>query len=391
MNDDSEGNMSKRQTADDSDGAARGPRWQQLVRKPLRGAPAYHVPAHPNAVKLDANESPYPLSRATLEALGRELAQAALHRYPDAAALELRRVIAGRLAVSVDEVMLGNGSDELIALLCATFAEPRAPGQTASIAYAVPGFVVYRTAALAHGLTPIEVPFGARFAPDEAALLAAVATHKPNLVFLATPNNPTGTVWPRSTVTKLLAQHPDVITVVDEAYLAYGDAQSCVDLAMTHPHCLVLQTLSKIGLAALRLGILVGQKELLAAVEKVRPPYNINTLSQRAGVKLLTEHHAELEAHFDEVKRERQRVHDALAALDGLEVFPSGGNFLMVRVRGADAERSARGRRLQDALLERGVLVRLFDGGALTGCLRITVGTPEENGWLLDAVRAALA
>ncbi|MDB4967773.1 MAG: hisC, partial [Myxococcales bacterium] len=204
--------------------------WLELVRKPLRGAPAYHVPAHPNAIKLDANEAPYRLSKATMEALAKDLAQVELHRYPDASALELRKVLAARLGVAVEELMLGNGSDELIALLCATFSEPKANQTRAAIAYAVPGFVVFRTAALAHGLEPIEVPFGPKFEADEAALLAAVGERRPNLVFLATPNNPTGTQWPRSTVAKLLVQFPDVITVVDEAYLNYCDAKSCVDL-----------------------------------------------------------------------------------------------------------------------------------------------------------------
>jgi len=247
----------------------------------------------------------------------------------------------------------------------------------------VPGFVVFRTAALAHGLEPIEVPFGARFEADESALFAAIAEHKPNLVFLATPNNPTGTQWPRSTVTKLLEQHPDVITVVDEAYLAYCDARSCTDLALAHDNCVVLQTLSKIGLAALRVGMLVGRRELLAAVEKVRPPYNLTTLSQRAALKLLTDHKKELESHFEEVKRQRRALYDALVELDGLEVFPSGGNFLLVRAKDA--------RGLHDALVERGVLVRLFDAGMLAGCMRITVGTPDENSWLLDAIKSALA
>jgi histidinol-phosphate aminotransferase len=353
------------------------------VRQPLRGAPPYVVPAHPNAIKLDANESPYPLSRAAMESVARELATIDLNRYPDASALELRKTLAARLGVAVEELMLGNGSDELIALLCATFAEPRAGQPRAKIAYAVPGFVVFRTAALAHGLEPIEVPFGARFEADEAALFAAVAEHKPNLVFLATPNNPTGTQWPRSTVLKLLEQHPDVITVVDEAYLAYCDARSCTDLALAHDNCVVLQTLSKIGLAALRVGMLVGRRELLAAVEKVRPPYNLTTLSQRAALKLLTDHKKELESHFEEVKRQRRALYDALVELDGLEVFPSGGNFLLVRAKDA--------RGLHDALVERGVLVRLFDAGLLAGCMRITIGTPDENSWLLDAIKAALA
>jgi histidinol-phosphate aminotransferase len=358
-------------------------RWQELVRKPLRGAPAYHVPAHPNAIKLDANESPYPLARATMEALGRELASVELHRYPDAAARELRSHLAARLGVAVDELMLGNGSDELIALLCATFAEPR-PGQArARTAYAVPGFVVFRTAALAHGLDPVEIPLGPRFEPDEAALFAAVAAERPNLLFLATPNNPTGTEWSRATVEKLLAQFPDVITVVDEAYLAYCDAKSCVDLALAHSNCLVLQTLSKIGMAALRVGLLVGKRELLATVERVRPPYNINTLSQRVALKLLVDHRAELEAHYAEVKQQRRALYEALGQLAGLEAFPSGGNFLLVRAKEARA--------LHEALVERGVLVRLFDAGPLAGCMRITVGTPDENSWLLDAITAALA
>ena len=368
--------MSERQDANGSEA------WRALVRQPLRGAPPYLVPAHPNAIKLDANESPYPLARATMEALARELGSVELHRYPDAAARELRTLLAARLGVAVEELMLGNGSDELIALLCATFAEPRAGQARAKIAYSVPGFVVFRTAALAHGLEPVEVPYGPRFEADEATLFAALAAERPNLLFLATPNNPTGTQWPRSTVQRLIEQHPDVIIVVDEAYLAYCDAKSCTDLALAHANCVVLQTLSKIGLAALRVGMLVGQRELLAAVEKVRPPYNLSTLSQRAAVRLLVDHKQELESHFEEVKRQRRALYDALGQLDGLEVFPSGGNFLLVRAREARA--------LHDALVERGVLVRLFDSGLLAGCMRITVGTPDENSWLLDAIKASI-
>lgn len=357
--------------------------WKNLVRQPLRGAPPYVVEPHPNAIKLDANESPYPLSRAAMEAVAHELAAVELNRYPDAGALALRKLLAARAGVAVEELMLGNGSDELIALLCATFAEPRAGQARGKIAYSVPGFVVFRTAALAHGLEPIEVPYGPRFEADEAALFAAIAEHKPNLLFLATPNNPTGTQWPRSTVEKLVAQHRDMITVVDEAYIAYCDAKSCTDLALANPNCVVLQTLSKIGLAALRVGLLIGRREVLAAVEKVRPPYNLTTFSQRAALKLLVDHKQELESHFEELKRQRRALYEALGQLDGLEVFPSGGNFLLVRAKEARA--------LHDALVERGVLVRLFDAGLLAGCMRITVGTPEENSWLLDAIKAALA
>jgi histidinol-phosphate aminotransferase len=356
-------------------------KWQELVRAPLRSEKAYHVASVPNAIKLDANEAPFALSKAAFASLSEALTRD-LHRYPDAAASELRKALAAHLGVDGAELSLGNGSDELLGLLCATFGEPRKPNKPASVLYAAPGFVVYKTAAMAHDLTVVEVPFAPRFAADENALLEAVAREKPNLVFLATPNNPTGTSWSRATIAKLLVQHDDVITVVDEAYLAYSDARTCIDLALAHPHCLVLGTLSKIGLAALRIGFLVGRREVIAEVEKVRPPYNLDTLSQRAATLMITRHKAELESHFAEVKSERERLAAALAALE-LEVFPSQANFLLVRSPQATA--------LYQSLAERGVVVRNFDRpGPLQGCLRITVGTIEENNWLLDALKGAL-
>lgn len=362
--------------------------WRDLVRAPLRGAPAYHVPSWPNAIKLDANESPFPLSRAATEALAHALAPGDLHRYPDAGAGALREVLASQLGVSGDELLFGNGSDEILSLLCAAFGQPREGQKAAKVLYPVPTFVVYRTAALGHGLEVIEVPFGPRFEANEEALLDAVARERPNVVFLATPNNPTGTVWPRSTIDKLLARD-DLITVVDEAYLAYAEARTCVDLALAHPHCLVLQTLSKIGLAGLRVGYLIGRREVLAEVEKARPPYNLGTLPLRAATTLLRDFRGELEAHAAEVKRERARLAAALGAIAGVEVFPSDANFFMVRVPGASA--------VYERLAERGVVVRCFDrpdlpaDHPLRGCLRITVGTPAENDWLRDALAAAVA
>jgi histidinol-phosphate aminotransferase len=278
-------------------------------------------------------------------------------------------------------VLIGNGSDELIGLLCATFGEPRDARTRGSVLYPSPSFVVYRIAAVAHGLEPLEVPLGPRFAPDEDALLAAVADRQPNLVFLATPNNPTGTVWPRETVTRLVTEHPEVITVVDEAYLAYGDARSCSDLALSHPHCLVLGTLSKIGLAALRVGYLIGRPEVLTEVDKVRPRYNLSAPDQLAAEVVLPSHQAELEGHLDEVRQERARLSASLGQL-GIEVFPSGANFLLVKARAATA--------LAAALAVRGVMVRCFDQGALLGCLRITIGTRDENDRLLEELPACL-
>jgi histidinol-phosphate aminotransferase len=356
--------------------------WKDLVRMPLRSVQAYHVPSYPNAIKLDANESPFALSKAAHEAMLATVTRE-LHRYPDAGSSQLREVLAQRLGVDGSELAFGNGSDELLGLLCAAFGEPRKKGKLASVLYPWPGFVVYKTAAIAHGMLPIEAPLGPRFEADEDALLRAVEREQPNLVFLATPNNPTGTVWPRSTIAKLLVQHDNVITVVDEAYLAYAEGRSCIDLALTHPHCLVLQTLSKIGMAGLRVGYLIGRREVIAEVEKVRPPYNLNTLSQRAAAVLLRDHHADIDAQAQKVKSERIRLQTGLASLDRVEVFPSDANFFLVRLPNAS--------HVYEALAERGVVVRNFDRpGPLAGCLRITVGTPEENNWLLDALRACL-
>jgi histidinol-phosphate aminotransferase len=355
--------------------------WRELVREPLRAARAYSVPQVAGAVELDANESPFALSAAAQATLARALAVPELNRYPDTGASELRQVVAAQLGVEGAALAFGNGSDELIGLLCAAFGAPR-DRRAPSVVYAAPGFVVFKTAALAHGLEVVEAPLGPRFEPDASALLDAVARARPNLIFLATPNNPTGTMWPRAVVKELLARHPDTITVVDEAYLAYGGAPSCIDLALAVPHCLVLQTLSKIGMAGLRVGYLVGQPEVVAEVEKVRPPYNLGTLAQRAAAALVAGHRDELEARAAEVVRERERLAAALARLPSLEVFPSGGNFLLVR--------TARARALWDALCARGVLVRLFDAGALAGCLRITVGTPAEDDALLAALGATL-
>ena len=352
--------------------------WRDLVRVSLRGESAYHVPV-PSVirVKLDANESPFGLSEAARASVAAALTEPSLNRYPDAHAVALKAVLASKLGVSPEHLSLGNGSDETLGLLCAAFGEPR-DGRPARVVIPWPSFVVYRTAALAAGLVPVEVPLGRDFAADPAALLDAVKRERPNLVFLATPNNPTGTVWPRELIETLCSEHPDVITVVDEAYLPYSDQPSCIELTRIYPHCVVVQTLSKVGLAGLRVGYLVAHPEVIATVEKVRPPYNLNSLSQRAATVIVSHHADELEAHYRVIRGERERLRTALTA-HGLEVFPSQANLLLVR--------SPNATELWRQLGARGIAVRNFDRpGPLAGCLRITVGTPQENDELLAAL-----
>jgi histidinol-phosphate aminotransferase len=351
---------------------------RDLVRAELDGLTAYAIP-HPSGVvaKLDANESPWPLPTAVAAALAGHLAEVALHRYPDGSAAALRAVLAAEAGCDPTALIVGNGSDELIALLIATFARPRPGAARAGVAYPVPSFVVYRIATLAHGCAPVEIPLDARFELDPAALDRALDDARPNLIFFALPNNPTGTLWPRAEIVRVLESRPDTLVVADEAYVEYS-GESFLDLVARHPNLVVLRTLSKIGLAALRVGYLVADPALVREVEKIRPPYNVGAVNQAAAAFLLGRNREVLRTPVARVVAERTRL---LAELPrrGLEVFPSRANFVLVRAPEAT--------RLWHHLVERGVLVRNFDRpGPLAGCLRITVGTPAENDLLLDAL-----
>jgi histidinol-phosphate aminotransferase len=348
------------------------------VPEVLRAATAYHVPMPPRVVaKLDANELPYPLPDALRAELGRVLAEVAFERYPDSAARRLRAVLARRLGVAGDELVFGNGSDELIAMLCSAFSAPRGT-RPAAVLYPVPSFVYYRISAVTRGLEAIEVPLTDSFELDEAAMIRALEQHHPSVVFLALPNNPTGTLWRLGFAAELAARYRDVVIVSDEAYLAYSGATSLPVLA-DHPNLVVMRTLSKLGMAGLRVGFTISSPAIAALLEKLRPPYNVSTLDQRAA-EFLLDHAAEwCAARAADVVAERTRLAAALTAR-GFEVFPSQANFLLVRTQGATA--------LWQRLADAGITVRLFDAGLLAGCLRITVGTPADNAALLAALAA---
>jgi histidinol-phosphate aminotransferase len=357
------------------------PTWRDLVREELKAMEPYR--AHPSQaqaqarVRLDANESPLELPGEVRRELAAALAEASLNRYPDILAGELREVLAAELRVAPEQVLLGNGSDEIIALLTATFARPAKNQTKARVCYPTPSFVIYRTASVATGCMPLEVPLRADFTLDEVALERAIVAGQPNLLFLALPNNPTGTLWPAEAVEKIVKTHPSLLVVCDEAYFMYA-GESHLELLAQHENVLVMRTLSKIGLAGLRVGYLAGCPEVVHEVEKVRPPYNVGTLAQRAAHLLLTRYRPLLLAGVDEVVAERERMAVALTAA-GATVFPSRANFIMLRVEGATA--------VFEGLKAHGVLVKCFDrpGTPLVGCLRVTVGTRAENDAFLAA------
>jgi histidinol-phosphate aminotransferase len=341
------------------------------VPEALRGAVAYHVPQPPQIrAKLDANELPHAWPAELSQRLGVALSQVSLERYPDPRAKQLRAVIAAKFGIAGEQLVFGNGSDELIALLCSAFAGP--------ILYPVPTFVYYKLAAVARGVPVIEVPLGPRFTLDEAAVSRAIVEHHPSVVFLALPNNPTGTLWRLGFAEELAAAHRDTVIVSDEAYGAYS-AQSSLPVLAQHPNLVVMRTLSKVGLAGLRVGFTISAPAIANVLEKVRPPYNVSSLDQAAAVFALREASEWCDARAAEVVAERAVLAKALASYG--DVFDSAANLVLVNFGAGRATEIWRG------LADRGVVVRNFDNpGSLAGCLRITVGTSAENEMLLAAL-----
>lgn len=353
----------------------------QLLRPELAELRAY-VPAEPAGitVRLDANEAPAPRTGAVREAITAALAGLAFERYPDVRAERLRAQLAARTGTDARELVVGSGSDEVIAMLLSALSRPR-PGKTAAWALTVtPTFVMYRHTARVHGLDVREVPLDDAWDLDVPGLLAAIDETRPNVVFIASPNNPTGNAMTEARLVRVIEAASDAVVVIDEAYVDYADG-SLRGLRARYPQLAVLRTLSKIGLAALRVGWVEADAELVAELEKVRQPYNVSATSQAAAAAVLEHAWHEVERDVALVKAERERVARAIGAMGGFAVTPSRANFLWVH-----SERPAKG--LWEALAREGILVRSFDaaGGRLASQLRITVGTPDENDRLLAAL-----
>jgi histidinol-phosphate aminotransferase len=367
---------------------------EKHVPEVLRGTAAYHVPQPPNIrAKLDANELPVNIPGWT-EVTAKALSEVELQRYPDPNAARLRAVVAAQLAasgtqVAGEQVVFGNGSDELIAMLIAAFAAPRtahehgpAHSRPAAVLYPVPSFVYYRLAAIGRGVEPVEVPLTAQFQLDEEAVERAIQAHRPSVVFFALPNNPTGTLWRMDFALELAARHRDVVIVSDEAYVAYSGRSNLAALAQ-HPNLVVMRTVSKVGMAALRVGYTVSSVAIANLLEKVRPPYNISSVDQAIATALLSDAGVVqwCADRAREIVDERMKLAAKLAALPKVEVFPSEANLLLVRFG------AGRANTIWQGLADRGIVVRNFDRpGPLAGCLRITVGTPDENRLLLEAL-----
>jgi histidinol-phosphate aminotransferase len=347
------------------------------VREEILALKAYTVAPAEGMIKLDAMENPYRLPGPLRQAVGELIADAAINRYPDPAAPALKARL--RQTMGIPEtagLVIGNGSDELITLAAQALARPGAVMLAPE-----PTFAMYRMNAVLSRMRFVGVSLRSDFTIDPDAVLAAIETHQPALVFVAYPNNPTGNLFPEDAVERIVAATPG-LAVVDEAYQPFAQ-RSFMPRLDDFPNLVVMRTVSKLGLAGVRLGYAAGRPEWIAELDKVRPPYNVSVLTQVVAERVLA--HADvLEAQARAIREERGRLHQALARLPGVTVFPSAANFLLVRV--PDAPGAFAG------LRSRRVLVRSFHGShpLLEHCLRVTVGTPEENQTLLAALRASI-
>lgn len=357
--------------------AALEQRMQRVIRQDIQSMHGYAVQPSAGLVKLDTMENPFPLPPALREALGQRLADVALNRYPAERGDLLRAKLAAHAGMPDDcDIMLGNGSDELISLLALACD---VPGN--SVLAPLPGFVMYAMSAKLQGLPFIGVPTTADFELDLPAMLAAVREHQPALVYLAYPNNPTANLWDDAAIDAIIEAAPGLV-VIDEAYQPFAARDSMARLKR-HEHVLLMRTMSKFGLAGVRIGYLIGRKPLVAEVDKLRPPFNISVLNCEAALFAL-EHADEYARQAAIIRSERDRLLAALRDLPGVQPFPSEANMILARV--ADSAAAFAG------MKARGVLVKNVAGlhPLLANCLRLTVGTPDENVKMLQALKESL-
>ncbi len=353
---------------------------QHWVRPEIRSLAAYHVADAAGLIKLDAMENPYTWPDQLRDEWAAMLRDIDVNRYPDPLASGLVPQL--RQSMGIPDhmgVMLGNGSDEIIQIIAMALA---GPGRT--LLSVEPGFVMYKMIAGFCGMKYCGVSLkGDDFSLDMPALRQAIDETEPAVVFLAYPNNPTGNLFDRDQIVDIIESAPGLV-VVDEAYVPFTDATFMGELGR-YDNLVVMRTVSKMGLAGLRLGLLAGPRRWLDEFDKVRLPYNINVLTQ-VSAEFALRHQAVFDRQTEAIRAERARLTDALVRLPGLTVFPSDANLVLVRVPVGRAEA------LFDGLKAAGVLIKKLDGGhpLLADTLRLTVGTAEENDALLRALETLL-
>jgi histidinol-phosphate aminotransferase len=338
---------------------------RRFVRPNIALLKAYQAKEIPCRVKLDANESPYGFDNAS-----KALKSVQTNRYPDPEALALKKLIARELKIKHEMILQGNGSDELIYYLIAAFGGP--------VLYPVPTFSMYGIIAQALDQEKTEVPLDEQFDLDMKRMLSGIRKEKPGIIFLSSPNNPTGNCFSSDRILKIIdTTASKSLVVVDEAYQPFASERGFIPLLKDYENLIIMRTLSKIGLAGLRVGFLIADEEIIREVNKVRLPFNLNALSQMLALEVLKNKNG-LKNNIKSIISGRDRLFRELSKIKGIIPYPSEANFVLFRVKDPA--------RIWKELLKKGVLVRDMKG-VIDGCLRVTVGSPEENRIFIDALK----
>jgi len=347
---------------------------EKIIKNAVFSQEAYPVEEISCRIKLDANENPYPLPQTLRRMISERLEAVSLNRYPEPGSPGLRRDFARYYGVDEDMILIGNGSDELIHILL-TAVDPSLSG---SVMFPTPTFAMYEIIALNSGHNIIEVPLDDRLELDIDAMLGIISDKKPAITFLSYPNNPTGRCFDRGDIERILEASSGLV-VLDEAYFNFSGKTFLRDLNRWD-NLVILRTLSKVGLAALRLGILIGHPLLVHHLNKVRLPYNVNIFSQVVG-SLFVEHSGDFLELTDKIISDRKWLFDELMAIEGINPYPSDANFILFSCFMEKDDVYAQ-------LIERDVLVKNFASpDILKNCMRVTVGTEAENREFVESLK----
>lgn len=347
--------------------------FKNLIREEVLNQKAYSASEISCPIKLDANESPCDLSPSLKSKIIEGIKKVPLNRYPEPGSPELRTKFAKLYGVTSEMLLVGNGSDELIQILLIALQR-----QVSSIMIPTPTFAMYKILALNTGHEVIEVPLDKQFDLDVDSMLETMEAKFPNLIFLSYPNNPTGNCFDPGRIEAILKE-TDGIVVVDEAYF-YFSGKTFLSYLDKYENLVILRTLSKVGLAAMRIGILISTPPLIHELNKVRLPYNLNTLSQITA-RLYIDNEAEFQKQADKVVSRRDELFAELKKIDGIKLYPSDANFILFSCS-FDTDS------VYYSLIEKGILIKKFNTPViLKNCIRVTIGTREENGEFLKALR----
>jgi len=345
-----------------------------IIKKEILGQTAYPIDSRTCRVKLDANENPYPLPAGLREKIDDSIHAIPFNRYPQAGSPDMRSAVAGNLGVDEDAILVGNGSDELIQILLTAIG----PVTSGTVMIPTPTFAVYKIVAVNTGHTVVEVPLDDRFDLPLDRMLDSISKERPAITFLSFPNNPTGNCFDEGKVRAIIEASPGIV-VVDEAYYHFSK-QTFLPLRERWDNLVILRTLSKVGLAALRLGIMIAHPSLIHQLNKVRLPYNLNMVSQVVG-RFFFDNEEDFLLHVDDIIAEREWLLSELGDIEGIVPYPSDANFILFSCQG---DKNG----VYEGLIQRDVLIKSFPpSGPLKDCMRVTVGRAEENREFIKALR----